>query len=351
MISVFIMRGASSDRTYTVFLFSTLAATALFYFGAKALFGIAGALFFVYLFGQGHYLMAYLWSVPRYRRMPPETRRRTLAVLVAAAALFLGAIYAAYAVPFHYAVLFVIVIGAFHNFRDYEFFFRQLSSGFRDVSRPFATILLLAASFLTLYFGLLSSDFQNSVLVFGGLIPRGVFTAGFYSSLALWGAALFFALRGRGAPETAPAPFRAPLHAAALFGAPAALGAAAAAINPIDLAFLVTAWHYALWLGFMTVKVGHDARLRAAAPAPRGVLPRLLELWRGSVPRFLFMTALLYAALFAIFVFLYADTMPAFDAAITTSFFWGTQGFIFFSFAHIVFTELPFPFAEKIFRR
>lgn len=335
------MREKISLSAYILFLLATFSFSALLYFGIKATWGIAAALLAVFLLGQGHYAMAYLWSVPAYRTAAVPHRSRNLAVFSILALAALLAFYIVPFLPFAYAVLFVIVLGVFHNFRDYEFFFRQMMSGYRDARRSPSLTFILSGLFLLVYFGTLFADPAHGMEVFGGAIPREVFAAGVAFAFALLGTGLILFVRGKG---FAPLLADAGIARSFAFFLPAPLVGLLARSDPADLAYLFTAWHFALWLGYIPMKVHYESARDASRQEEKsaGMLDAILRYWRRDIFRFAVVTLGLYAILIALpLAFWYAGWFRAAADFIRGSFFWGISGFIFFSFSHIVFTALP----------
>lgn len=319
-----------------LFFTATFAIAAVFYFGSKMLFGQAAALLFAFMLGQGHYVMAYLWSVPAYRRMAPGERLRNLSIFTVFTALFFAAVFWFRWVSFPLALFSIIFIAVFHNFRDYEFFYRQFAGGFRGGFRHLAVTLFFSSAFFVVFSLNLLLRPGGSRVIFGGDLPDVLVPVLFVAAVA----ALVVSGLRLAMPAVRAMSSGFGSAAAILFPAGGML-TAIAALDPVDLVYFFTVWHFVLWLLF----VGLQTAWRRQTGYPGGGGSGMSGYqWRESTRGYFLVTTVVYAVILGGFVAVWGLALPRdLNRIITESFFWGLPGFVLFSFAHILFSVLPRP--------
>lgn len=331
-------RGAHpiSPMPSLMFFVATFAITAVSYFGLKMLFGQGAALLFAFMLGQGHYVMAYLWSVPAYRRMTPVERARNLSIFAFLTALFFAAVFWFRWVSFPLALFSVIFIAVFHNFRDYEFFYRQFIRDFSGGFRRLAVTVFFSSAFLIVFSLNLLLQPGGSRVIFAGDLPAVLVQILFIAAV------VGFVLSGLRLALPAARAIRSGFRPAAAIAFPAGgLLAAIAALDPVDLVYFFTVWHFVLWLVFVGFQTA--GRRQTGHPGGRGSGIVVYQ-WRESTLGYFLVTAVVYAVILGGFVAVWGLASPRdLDRIITESFFWGLPGFVFFSFAHILFSALPHP--------
>ncbi len=349
--------------TFLFLLCSTFLAASLFYFGLISIYGIAPGLFAVFLLAQGHYLMAYLWSVPRYRSMPGGARAYVLGLWIVSMGIFIATGYVFQLVPFHYIVFFAVTIGIWHNFRDYEFFYRQISSRFTDRHRTHLLSTFLSCLYYVLFFGILSLNPDASRMVFGGFLPEWLFRGIFLLAIGIALIAIPKLLYKHSPDNRESIPYHTPrtLQGVALVTGllvTLALVWILRAINPAHLFYLFAAWHFIIWIGFFILKTYKKPALADTRPTVSLLsmlnINVLLQRWQKNTAFFFLYTTALYGLLYSLFLLhQWAQTSFPLDwrYVATTSLLWGSPGFVLFSVGHIIFSSLPTTAPQWLLRR
>jgi hypothetical protein len=320
--------GGSPNGSYALFLAGTLVVSAAFYLSISFFFGVSVGLFFIFMLGQGHYVMAYLWSIPRYSTMAARQRWGNLAVWGALSTVFLLGVFVFRIVPYHIAVLTAILAAVFHNFRDYGFFFHALQNSQRSRKHSVALTALLGGGYSSVFFwrGLVHPDELTAILA--GHIPN-------WLSLVLFSLAIFSTIAGLFYVWRSIVISRASRLLYSVGGL--LIIAILAQIRLTDLFYIFATWHFVLWLAYIGVRTHRSQKTTAGHHAVS-----LLTFWQYSVKRYVLMTASLYALLVVSFlVGAHFGIFPTLENAVFESFLWGMPGFVMFSLTHILFTALP----------
>ena len=331
-------------NNYFLFIFGTFVAACAYYFLSRALFGIAGALFFVFMLGYGHYIMGYIWSAPSYLAAQKHEAIRNLSAVTISGLIFITVIHTLRIVPFYYAVFITIMIAVVHNFRDYEFFYRQISSDFRESKRTIKVTAFLSSFFIFFLFGPIIADPEKSRALFGAVLPPEIFVYGFALAVLVFAFSGFLIFAKRSSQNQNSAYSKVALFMP-VFIFPLGISAIIRNINPIDLVYFFTTWHFVMWLGYAAVKTRQKIYNRIwRANNNTNFFTAFISLWRINIYAFTAITAIMYMAIFTT-AFLTSSrvSLYGFNQIVGKSFLWGIQGFILFSFVHILFTAIPKP--------
>lgn len=341
----------SDIKTYTFFLLVTFGIAVAIYTLMKQSFGPAGPIFLLTAAGQVHFIMAYIWSLPAYRRWPASIVVENIFLFGVIGALIFFAFYQIPLLDKNQVWLIVILLAVLHFARDYRYFLNQISSNFYNRERPLAWTLLLASLFFAAFFGLLLKfPLQETFLFYPEYpVPTLWHQIIFFSSIGAVVVAFFYlrASWGRWRKILAPENFL----SFGAFALPVGVLPLVQSVTLMDMILFVAFWHLVQWDGFTILKISGRGKLSSLKPASHttlGIVDTLQKLWGRSVPHYIGITALYDAILLGPFFFMISwGVWPNFTTAVNQSFFWGLPGYALFSSLHFVFTALLAYHAQK----
>ncbi len=319
---------------YFLLLTTTLIISLCVYFSAKAIWGQSAALFVAFSIGLSHYALAYIWSIPGYFRVVSVYKLRNLLLFFLGMLAFGLAVYWLEWLSVSFVMIFVVLISVVHNSRDFEFFFRQIYSGYKDYGRSSLASSFFASLLLVNFFGFILIQPEKFGFRMVPFLP-GVFEVIFFSSLVVFilSSFLFFKKMNERYLQVFSITLLPLLFSLFLYYG-------FSNITLLDIFYIQIIWHYLLWYGFMMMKV-----YRSAPPSQiiGGVwIVRYLSYLSSNLTRFLLFVV--FINLFFVvpfFVLLFTGRWESIAQAMAQSFLWGISGYVFFSVAHIYWSVLP----------
>lgn len=314
---------------YTGFLVVTFFLTLAIYIPSRNI-SWAVALFVVVNMGNAHYIMAYFANIRTWQQLSEKIRRNRLCLWIMLATIYLFIFYLS-GLPFAWAIFSILLITSFHFFRDYAFFYYQISSVSAKDQRPLYLTIALTGAYLSLLFlqlytfpQLIGTLLLNPIspLVFGMLGYLGIL-------VALIGGYLYIShVYGM-----TPLRFFSFLTMATMGFI---IGQASLELfNPIDYVYVLVLWHFVMWLALSVYKTWH----RQSLYHTDSFFERI-RLWQSNTKTFLIVAFISHIIVFLPpLLLLEQGIWHSFSEISYANPIWGLYGYPFWSFLHIVFTS------------
>lgn len=314
---------------YMGFLVATFFATLAIYIPSRNI-SWAVALFVVVNVGNAHYIMAYLANITIWQQLPSKICRSRLCLWITLATIYLFIFYIS-GLPFAWAIFSILLITSFHFFRDYAFFYYQISSAVTQDQRPLYLTIALTGAYLSFLFLQLHAFPQLIGMLLLNPIPSFVFgTLGYLSILValISGYRYIFNVY-----DMTPLRFFS-FFIIAIIGF--AIGQTSLELfNPIDYVYVLVLWHFVMWFALSVYKTWY----RQPAYHTDSFFERIMS-WQFDTKSFLIVSLMSHIIVFLPPLLLFEQGIwHSFSKISYTNPIWGLYGYPFWSFLHITFTS------------